>query len=73
MGVMTKSRFGEVRMVAIPGEAGSGAVADIAKRYGIGMQTIDAWRRRYVGMDSDEMKRLRWMGLGHPRRRIFPV
>jgi putative transposase len=35
------------------------SMAGVARSYGIGVQTIYAWRRRYAGMGSSELAELK--------------
>jgi putative transposase len=46
-------------MVGILREAGRSPVAQVAKKHGIGEQTIYTWRQRFAGMPADDVKRLR--------------
>ena len=46
-------------MVAIIREADRDPVAAVAKRHGIGEQTIYTWRKRFGGLQASDVKRLR--------------
>jgi putative transposase len=58
---MKQSRFTEAQIVGILQEADSDgmAVRDVCNRHGVSEQTFYRWRKRYGGMQIDEVKRLR--------------
>lgn len=56
---MKNGRFSEEQMVGILREADRSPVAQVAKKHGISEQTIYMWRKRFVGMSADDVKRLR--------------
>jgi putative transposase len=56
---MRKARFTEEQMVAIMSEADRDPVSAVAKRHGISEQTIYAWRKRFGGLQANDVKRPR--------------
>ena len=56
---MREVRFTEEQMVAIMGEADREPVAVVAKRHGISEQTIYVWRKRFGGLQSNDVRRLK--------------
>ena len=56
---MRKSRFSAEEMVAIVREADKDAVADVARRRGVSVQTIYLWRRRFGQLEASDVKRLK--------------
>ncbi len=57
---MKKTKFTEAQIVKAVKEAESGrTVADISRELGINPQTFYNWKKKYSGMDGDQLKRLK--------------
>ncbi len=57
---MKKSRFTETQIVAALKEYEAGkSVADICRELGVNKQTFYNWSKKYGGMESQDLKRLR--------------
>ena len=57
---MKKSRFTESQIIKVLKENEQGrAVGEIARELGIDKSTIYYWRKRYGGMESSQLKRLK--------------
>lgn len=59
---MRKSRFSEEQIAAILAEGrASGATAEVCRKHGVSTHTYYAWRKKYGGMVSDDVRRLRML------------
>lgn len=58
---MKQSRFTEKQMVEIlaEGERGEQTVEELCRKHGIHKQTYYGWRKKFGGMSSDDVQRLR--------------
>jgi len=57
---MKKSKFTEAQIVKSLKEAENGRpVLEISRELGINPQTLYNWKRKYAGMDGDQLKRLK--------------
>jgi putative transposase len=66
---MRKVRFTEEQMVAIMREADREPVAVVAKRHGISEQTIYVWRKRFGGLQSNDVRRLKQLEAENARQK----
>ena len=64
---MRKARFSEEQMVAIIRETDREPVAAIAKRHGISEQTIYTWRKRFGGIEPNDVRRLKQLEVENAR------
>jgi putative transposase len=57
---MKRSKFSEAQIVAALKQAELGVpIKDLIRKYGISEATFYAWRKKYGGLSTDELKRLR--------------
>jgi putative transposase len=56
-----QERFSEEKIVGILREAEKGekSIADLCREHGIGEQTFYRWRRKYGGLDTSDVQRLK--------------
>lgn len=58
---MKKTRLNDEQIVRILREADQSPVAEVAKRHGISLPSIYAWRKRFGAMENQDVKRLKWL------------
>ena len=58
---MKKSKFSEEQIVRILQEAQSGqkSQSELCRDHGVSQNTFYAWKRKYAGMETDDVRRLR--------------
>lgn len=57
---MKKTKFTETQIVkAIKEAEGGRSIADISRELGINPQTLYHWKKKYSGIDGDQLKRLK--------------
>ena len=58
---MKTSKFTEVQIVKILAEAARGdkTTAEVCRSHGLSQNTYYLWKRKYVGIETDDLKRLR--------------
>jgi len=58
---MKKSKFSEEQIVRILQEAVSGQIsqAELCRKHGISPNTFYLWKRKYAGMETDDVRRLK--------------
>jgi putative transposase len=56
---MRKSKFSDEQVVRIIRESDEKGVAETAKKHGISEQTLYVWKKRYRGLEVDDVKRLK--------------
>jgi putative transposase len=54
-----KKRYGEEQIVRILNEAANGKVAQVCRKYGISNATYYLWKKKYEGMSSSDLRKLR--------------
>ena len=65
---MKKTKFTETQIVKAIKEAESGrSIADISRELGINPQTFYNWKKKYSGMDGDQLKRLKELEEEHQK------
>ena len=61
---MRKARFSEEQMAGIIREADREPVSAVAKRHGVSEQTIYTWRKRFGGIEANDVRRLKQLEVG---------
>ena len=57
---MKKSKFSEEQVVRILGEVDAGkTVREVCKAHGLSDQTFYAWRRKYAGLQTQDVAKMR--------------
>ncbi len=57
---MKRSKFSDAQIVKILGEATAGKpVKEVCTAYGVSEATFYTWKRKYAGMENDDVRRLR--------------
>lgn len=57
---MKKSRFKEEQIIAILKEKAAGhSVAELARKHGVSEVTIYDWKKKYNGMEVEELRKLK--------------
>jgi putative transposase len=64
---MKKSRYSEEQIVRILREADQGNLSEVAKRHGVSEASIYAWRKRFLGMNVDDVRHLRSLEIENGR------
>ncbi len=64
---MKRTTFSDEQIVRILRDADREPVAEIAKKNSIAAATIYSWRKRFGGMDNDEVKRLKLLEVENAR------
>lgn len=54
-----KKRYSEEQIVKILGEASKGDIAGVCRRYGISDATYYNWKKKYEGMSTSDLKKLK--------------
>lgn len=66
---MKKTRYSEEQIVRILRQTDRDTIIDVAKRNGVSEASIYAWRKRFSGMATNDVKRLKALE-GENQRRL---
>lgn len=64
---MKKVRYSDEQIVRILREADQGPISEVAKRHGVSEASIYAWRKRFLGMNVEDVKHLRSLEIENSR------
>ncbi len=70
---MKKSRYKDEQIVRILREADRDPISEVAKRHGVSEASIYVWRKRFGGMHTDEVKRLKSLEVENTRLKKLVV
>ena len=68
-----KKRYSDEQIVRILRETDKDMVVEVARRHGVSEASIYAWRKRFGGMETDDVKRLRALEAENTRLRKLLV
>ena len=68
-----KKRYSDEQIVRILRETDKDTVAEVARRHGVSEASIYVWRKRFGGMETDDVKRLKALESENVRLRKLVV